>query len=770
MADVTMLVVDDEPIVCETLSKLFNQRGYPTRSVYTAKEALELLDSEVFDVFFIDVNLPDMDGMSLLKQVKSRNKDSICFFVTGNPSLGSAIDAIDTGADGYFLKPLSPVNMLLRVEDALKQMRLERKFRDSEEKYRALVEFSDDHIFMLDRSGTFLTSNNMLPSSGLNNGESVPGAKLEELYPPDLCAIYKQKLDYVFEYGKTIEFELSFSNAMGVRHHLETLYPIFRDGEVWSVGGIGRDITDRKKMEAALIRSNVSLGEAQRIARLGTREWDIGTDTIRWSDEAYRIFGQDFTGSEDNHDKALALIHPDDQKRFRQYEARLMSGSDPGKVEYRIVRKDNDIRIVQEQGKVFYNDAQEPIRMLGTFRDVTQEKKLRQESEYRLQQIIQADKLASLGEVVAGVAHEINNPNSFITYNIPLLEDTWRIFEPIIEQFSQDNPYWKSGNLAIETLRQDMAEIIQAIKTGSDRINKVVSNLKEFARVDDSTMFKPVSVNQVIEKTMTIVGARVRKSVRRVNIDLAEDLPQVPGHFQKLEQVVANLVLNAANAITDGDSGEVSISTQFVERLQSVVIEVEDNGLGMSKEVIARVFDPFYTTRRDSGGTGLGLSVSYGLIQEHNGIIGVLSQPGVGSKFTVYLSLDPGRKLDLRPTILCVDDDTHILRMLHTFFVSVRKMPVNTLQNSEDVLGYLKTHPEVDIILSDIRMPKVNGWELFREIRQQFPLIRVVLYSGDPESITEKPEDVESPDYLLEKPFDFNDLLSIVKNMGRQRL
>lgn len=767
----SLLVVDDEPIVCQTLLSIFNRRGYKATAVNSAEEALHKLKSSSFDVLLIDVNLPDMNGVALMKEVKLQYQDRIYFFITGDPSIDSAIDAIDIGAEGYFLKPLVPTSIVNKVEKALRQLDLERRVKDSEAKLRALVEFSDGHIFMLNRKGKYQTSNNrLMPNSGRKREKSILGRSIKDVYPGDVAGIYHQKLDEVFEGGKSVEFEYSLQSADGMRHFVDLLYPILQDGRVSLVGGISKDITDRKNMETALIRSNVSLAEAHRIARLGTREWDIASNKVIWSSEAYRIFGFPPNGPDQFHDEALNLVHEDDRKKFIHYETRLLGGDDPGKVEYRVVRKDGDIRIIEEQGMVFVDGQGNAVRTLGTFRDVTEERRLRQESEYRLQQIIQADKLASLGEVVAGVAHEINNPNSFITYNVPLLEDTWRMFEPIIEQFDHANPGWRCGHMAIKGLCRDMNEIIQAIKIGSDRINKVVSNLKDFARVDDGPVGKPVQINQVIEKTMTIVGARVRKAVRHLNIDLMPDLPIITGHFQKLEQVIANLVLNAANAVVSPDSGEISISTRFIDRLEAVIIEVADNGLGMSPDVLERVFDPFFTTRRESGGTGLGLSVSYSLIKEHNGVIGVLSRQGIGSRFTVYLPLDSTIKLDLRPTILCVDDEPAILRLLHTFFVAVKKMPLNTLQNPEEVLEYLNNHPEVDIIISDIRMPQISGWDLYRKIRRQFPLVRVVLYSGDPMSIANKPADVPAPDHLFQKPFEFNKLLGVIEKMGRQRL
>lgn len=646
MPKATLLIVDDEPFVQESLADILVKRGYVVHSAGTAGEALTLVDETAVDVALIDVNLPDMDGFALFRQLKAERPRIACILITGHPSLESAITAVDAGVDGYLLKPILPLNLYMRIEEILKQKQLERELQ----------------------------------------------------------------------------------------------------------------------------RSNESLLEAQRVAKIGIRDWDLTTGNITWSGEAQRIFGQPPEDGPLTYETALNRIHPDDRELFRTYAEQAVHTGGGSDIEYRIQSSDGAVLIIHEQSKILTDEEKKPIRMLGIFRDVTEEKKLKKEAEYRLQQVIHADKLSSLGEVVAGVAHEINNPNSFISYNAPLLEETWQMLLPIIDDFSKSNPRWRSGNMSIEELRQDMIEIIHAIKTGSDRIKKVVLNLKDFARMDEGSEMKQVQVNHVVENTLTIVGARVRKAVKNLEVDLADNLPMVYGFFQKLEQVVANLVLNAVHATSDREDGRICIRTRHVEGINCVIIEVEDNGRGMPKEVLGRVFDPFFTTRRDSGGTGLGLSVSYGLVQEHGGVIGVLSRSRVGSRFTVYLPVQKGIKPDLRPAILCVDDDPQVLRMLQTFFVSVKNMSLETLDTSGDVLGYLARHPEVDIVLSDIWMPNLNGWELYEQIKAEFPLISVVLYSGDEKVIEKKPEEIPDPEYLLKKPLEFSKLMAIIDNIGRQRL
>jgi len=385
-------------------------------------------------------------------------------------------------------------------------------------------------------------------------------------------------------------------------------------------------------------------------------------------------------------------------------------------------------------------------------------------------QIVHQEKMAALGQMVAGVAHEINNPNSFITYNIPLLEETWQLFEPLVFEYASAHPQQRMSGLRIEELCGDMRELIQDIKIGSDRINKIVSNLKDFARLDESSQFKSVQVNEVIEKTMAIVGAQVRKSVGKVKMDLDPNLPKIQGHFQKLEQVTANLIMNAVHAIPDKDQGRLFVTTRHVDRLGSVLIEIEDNGMGMQREVIERIFEPFFTTRRDAGGTGLGLSVSYSLIQEHNGIIGVLSRPGLGTRFTVYLPFNSEKKLDLRPLILCLDDDVEFLGLLNMYFVEVKNMSLETKNKPDSVIKYLENHPEVDIVLSDVMMPAGDGWKFIERIKARFPLLTVILYSSEPIGLKEQPDGTPAPDHFLQKPFTMEHLLKIINTNGRQRL
>ncbi len=399
--------------------------------------------------------------------------------------------------------------------------------------------------------------------------------------------------------------------------------------------------------------------------------------------------------------------------------------------------------------------------------ETMQLRQVQHEVEYRLKQSIQADRLAALGEVVAGVAHEINNPNSFITYNVPMLQEIWESLQPVVKDYATQHPSFQGKAIQPDEMIQDMNDVIESIRIGSERISKVVVNLKDFARLDESPEFKPIDINEVIEKTLTIVGAQLRRSADKVLTQLDKNIPEVQGHFGKIEQVLANLLTNASHALPQKRGSRISISTRYLEPLKSVVLTVEDNGNGIPAKTLPHIFEPFYTSRRSTGGTGLGLSISHGIIKEHGGILGVLSKPGLGTCFTLFLPETQDVKLELEPTILCVDDEKAFPEMIRSYFAKAKPAPAEVMTHPEKVVGHLESHPEIDMVISDIRMPHLNGWELLERIKARFPLISVILYSGHPEELENEGSCTAKPDALIQKPFELKHLGELIEKIGR---
>ena len=234
---------------------------------------------------------------------------------------------------------------------------------------------------------------------------------------------------------------------------------------------------------------------------------------------------------------------------------------------------------------------------------------------------------------------------------------------------------------------------------------------------------------------------------------------------------MANLIMNAAQAAPEKEKGKITIRTRVNMRLHSIIVEVEDNGRGMAPHETERIFEPFFTTRRSCGGTGLGLSVSYGLVQEHQGRICVLSRAGLGTKFTVILPIDRRQsQLDLQPTILCVDEDPQTIVLVNSFFAKVQNLPARSISSADEVIDFLQDHPEVDMVLYDMLVHEVVGWPRLENIKRKFPLLPVLCISDRPVQERQSAGRDSLPDYFLAKPLELEKLAKIIRTIGRLRI
>ena len=254
-------------------------------------------------------------------------------------------------------------------------------------------------------------------------------------------------------------------------------------------------------------------------------------------------------------------------------------------------------------------------------------------------QLIQSYKLASIGKLTAGVAHEINNPNTFIRGNINIIEEAFRDILPILDREFEHNPALKIARLNYGLFKENILLLLEDMMGGANRIKKIVDGLRNFARKDEGLLTDAVNINDLIENNTRITQKEVRKHAQ-LKIKLGSGIPVFKGNFQKLEQVFMNLLLNAAQAIENGD-GLIILETAYDKADNLVIIKITDNGKGIDEKTRRHIFDPFFTTKRDRGGTGLGLSISYGIIQEHNGRINVNSRVGEGTTFTISIPVVP---------------------------------------------------------------------------------------------------------------------------------
>jgi polar amino acid transport system substrate-binding protein len=269
--------------------------------------------------------------------------------------------------------------------------------------------------------------------------------------------------------------------------------------------------------------------------------------------------------------------------------------------------------------------------------EVAERKRSEEELRLHQQQLVQADKMAALGVLVSGVAHEINNPNGFILLNMPILKAALLDALEVLDAHRAGlPPDFTLAGLPYARLREELPRMLDEMLAGGRRIKHIVEDLKDFARRDDAPRLEPMDLNASVHAAVRLVQAQVARATRRLELDLAPGLPRIRGNPQRVEQVVVNLILNACQALPDPDRA-VRLVTREDRAAGRVVLEVTDEGVGIPEEHLQRLTDPFFTTKREVGGTGLGLSVSARIVKEHGGELAFRSRVGEGT--TVRLAL-----------------------------------------------------------------------------------------------------------------------------------
>lgn len=260
-------------------------------------------------------------------------------------------------------------------------------------------------------------------------------------------------------------------------------------------------------------------------------------------------------------------------------------------------------------------------------------------------QMLQREKMASIGQLAAGVAHEINNPIGFVTSNLRSLSKYTKRFSSYIKQLEaalKDRPEWDAlkverQKIKLDFLLEDTQELIDESLDGSERVSKIVQNLKTFSRVDQAGE-QDVDLNECLESTIAIVWNELKYKAT-LEKDYGE-LPDLTCNPQELTQVFTNILVNAAQAIQK--SGEIKISTHCSG--ETIIVAIQDNGCGIGKEHLGKIFEPFFTTKDVGQGTGLGMSISYDIVKKHGGDIQVKSTVGAGTCFTLTFPLPPDTK------------------------------------------------------------------------------------------------------------------------------
>ena len=497
----------------------------------------------------------------------------------------------------------------------------------------------------------------------LDSLQSIGEHEFTKLFHPEDLPRIERHIDEVMraKEGGVIEIEYRFKKSSG-----DWMWCLSRDAVFERKPGafpkqlIGTfiDITDRKRAEAELGKLNLELEERvqQRTAQLGKEVVDrkLAEEKLRKNKEMLQMV---FDGISDPLvmlgknleirllNKAAYAYYRIGQKdvfgmpchqAFRGIPVQCENCEVPAAVindQHLMLEREGFMDASKIEQVVVYPiekmDIEEGAAIIR-ISDITNEKLLQK-------QIVQTEKLSALGFLVSGVAHEINNPNNFISFNIPILKQYLNKIIPIVDEYAKDHEKFQPFGMTYPQFREDVLKLLGNIENGSRRINTAVSNLRGIYRTKGKAKLNRIDVKEVIEKSVSICRSKINRMVNSFEIDIPKDLPLIKTDSEAIETAVINLLINAAQA-ADKDNSWIRLKVILEGSSQNdLIIEVSDNGCGFDEKIKNHIFDPFFTTKSPNEGTGLGLTLCHNAIRKSGGRIEVDSVAGQGSTFKVIL-------------------------------------------------------------------------------------------------------------------------------------
>jgi PAS domain S-box-containing protein len=487
------------------------------------------------------------------------------------------------------------------LQDITELRQAEEELRASEERFRTLVQFSFDVYWESDAQHRFVRQEF---AAGLADapppGSEIGKTRWEVPYLEPDAEAWRQHRETLDAHLPFRDFELARPTPDGGKRYVSVSgLPVFdKSGRFIGYRGVGRHITERKRAEEALRRSEAYLAEAQRLSHTGTLAFNA-TAPVYWSQESYRIWELDPLQGLPDRETVLQRIHPDDREKVDVETEQALREKRNFALEFRIVLPDGTVRYLESTGRPLLSADGELVEMVATHVDVTERKRAQEEHE-RLRQLeadlTHVNRLSVMGELTASLAHEILHPIA-----------STRNYARAAMRFLEMSPP------KMAEVREALGCIVRDADRGKDIVDRIRDHIKKAPPRNDR-----FEINEAIEEVIEMVRAPLDKNKVSVRTRLAAGLTSVWGDRVQLQQVVMNLILNSVEAMSAVEEGarELSISTKQGQT-RDISVAVQDSGPGIDPEHLERVFAPFYTTK--TGGIGMGLSICRSIIAAHGG-------------------------------------------------------------------------------------------------------------------------------------------------------
>jgi PAS domain S-box-containing protein len=643
-----ILIAEDDVVSRSMLQVTLTRWGHEVVSAENGAQAwAEMRREDAPMLAILDWMMPEMDGLEVCRRIRSLHQDNPPYVIilSGKSEKADIIQGLEIGANDYLTKPVDFGELHARIEVGSRMLELQaelvRKIRESWESKQLLERtFAalDDAIFVIDAKTLEIIDCNPTASGIFGYGRRRMLGKTPAFLHVDQASFdaFKQYLGRAKHGKEALPPEFRMKRGDGVIVPTEHNVTPLTDECGQRIGWVNlvRDVSVRKEAEQELRQSRADLLRAQKAARIGSWKYHIRKNVFSGSREFARIFElqQD---APMGYEALARMIHSEDRDMADKTWKEAVRAGRPFEVEHRIVCGET-IKWVRTVGESQTEGVDQEKMVIGITQDITEKKQSEIKEKTQQEQLLQAAKMAALGTLVAGVAHEVNNPNNFIMLNAPLLEKVWSDALPVLEKHHALYPDFALTGIPFEQMRGYVTELFSGLHEGSKRIKHIVAELKYFARQTPLNMNQEVQLNEVVQAALTMLRKTIAQHTAHFQVSLDPLLPLVQGDFQKLEQVVVNLLINACQALPDKSRG-VLLETFSVPSDDAVVLRIIDEGEGIPQENLGRILDPFFSTRQDIGGTGLGLAISAAVIREHAGRMAFDSVPGRGTTVTVSL-------------------------------------------------------------------------------------------------------------------------------------
>lgn len=668
-----ILVAEDDVDSRALLDAALRGMGFIVDNASNGAIALKLAQQTPPDLIISDGLMPEMDGFDFCRAVKDNVKLSAIPFIFYTATYADERDkklALTLGACQFLRKPMEITALLeiiaqtlysrprhqtpaigtlsdsnvgrmheetltRKLDSKIRQLSDERQaLKKSELRYQDLLENAHDLILGVAANGSIIFVNKAWRESLRYGRHEISQLSVNDfVHANDLVAL-RQAFNNIFTGEDAATLECRFITKKGGELFVEGNCTPFRsDTDAVSILGIFRDVTERARTEKALRASEEKFSKAfhsiPNAVTISTINEGRIVDVNAGFEQLVGYKRDEATGrtlsdlsvwvSAEEHERFAEMLK--NQGFIREEEAQFR-------------HKNGEFRTCLVSAEQVEIDQQACI--ICATRDITESRILKEKTRQQELQLIQANKMAALGTLVSGLAHEVNNPNNLVMMNAQSLREIWTDVDKILKTSHADDTDIRVGGLPFGEIGQTVPWLISGIYEGSEKIQKIVDDLKHYVRPTGEKIPQPFSINDAVRGALSLLNNVINKKSSALNMDLAGNLPQVIGDVSKIEQVVVNLVVNALDASPEAPPS-ITLSTCLNRDTRSIELRVIDQGVGIGAGDMDRITQPFFTTKQKIGGTGLGLAISSTLIEEQGGTLKFKSEPGKGTEATVSL-------------------------------------------------------------------------------------------------------------------------------------